>query len=208
LSDIDEALPLSGGIVPNIYFLEWRSEIGPDDMLPREKLIAIEESRSVRVKSVASDNFDWVFRAFRSPETVSKISPKILRALLARSYDLVRHDIPRKTLEANFELLENAVEERDGLAKLLGLTTLNDATYVTAKYPYSLTELGRHLGSAGWHCADKLLKRIRAEKGIDIKASDNIYHCTTKVNRSEFHKYSDAALKLLQKVKRGEEYDI
>jgi len=64
LSDIDEAIPRpgpSGAVIPNIYILEWRKDKQADYVPPREKLIAIEEGRSVRIKSIETDEFQWVF---------------------------------------------------------------------------------------------------------------------------------------------------
>src|SRR5712671_3271171 len=67
LSDIDEAIPRpgpSGTLIPNIYILEWRKDVPPDYTPAREKLIAVEEGRSVRIKAIESDDFGWVFSAF------------------------------------------------------------------------------------------------------------------------------------------------
>ena len=94
LSDIDEALPVAGGLIPNVYLLEWRPEVFNNETPGRERLIAIEEGKSVRVKAIEATEFQWVFEAFGTPHTMNKISPKVLRSLLAGSYDLVRRDIP------------------------------------------------------------------------------------------------------------------
>jgi hypothetical protein len=69
LSDIDEAIPRpgpSGTLIPNIYILEWRKHVPPDYTPAREKLIAVEEGRSVRIKAIESEEFGWVFSAFGS----------------------------------------------------------------------------------------------------------------------------------------------
>lgn len=47
LSDIDEALPVAGGVIPNVYILEWKHEVHGDERLQREKLIAIEDAKSL-----------------------------------------------------------------------------------------------------------------------------------------------------------------
>lgn len=165
-------------------------------------------SKSVRVRCVVADNFEWVFRAFRSPEIVSKISPKVLRALLARSYELVRHDIPRKTIEANFQMLESAVQNASEMAKLLGLTTISDPSFPSAKYPYCATDIAQRLGWETWHPVDRIIKKIHKEKNFNIKASDNRYHYTVKFGVSFYHKYSEEALSLFKKIQKGEDYDI
>lgn len=208
LSDIDEALPISGDTIRNIYFLEWTPTSGEIANPAREKLLAIDDSKSVRVKCIQANDYEWVFDAFRSPDTVNKVSPKILRALMARSYELVRHDIPRKSIQADFAMLEGAVASSDEFAKLIGITTIQDPSHITAQYPYSLTTLGQKLGCAGWHGAQKLIDKIIEDKGLDIKAADNKYHVTMKVANTKFHKYSDAALALLRAVKDGTPYSI
>jgi hypothetical protein len=53
-----------------------------------------------------------------------------------------------------------------------------------------------------------LLKRIKEEKGVDLKASDNRYHRSEKVNKSSFHKYSTELLTILKAVQAGEDYEL
>lgn len=208
LSDIDEALPLSGDTIRNIYFLEWDNKLSPDSRPPKEKLLAIEDAKSVRVRCIVANDFEWAYEAFRSPEALNGISPKILRALMARSYELVRQDIPRRTVEANFEMLEGAVESSDEFAKLIGITTIKDPSHIAAAYPYSLTAVAAKLGFSYWYGAHKLIEQIAADKSIDIKSSDNKYHFTVKLGKSKFHKYSDAMISLLKLAKNGEPYEV
>src|SRR5690606_9804969 len=61
LSDIDEALPEKGGVIPNVYILEWNPGLGPDSSPPRDKVISTDEDRSIRVKLIESNDFTWVF---------------------------------------------------------------------------------------------------------------------------------------------------
>jgi len=165
LSDIDEALPVAGDIIPNIYILEWRANISPESSLAREKLIEIEDAKSVRIKAIETDDFSWVFSAFGAHQSINGVSPKLLRALLNRSYELVRHDIPRKVIEADFAMLEHAVEDDKEFAKLFGLTTISEPSQVAANYPYTLTQLAKKLGKPSWHAADKAIKDIQNKTG-------------------------------------------
>jgi SIR2-like domain len=215
LSDIDECLPKAGTAdmaIPNIYLLEWRK--GPANYVPtREKLIAIEGGRSIRIKAIETDDFRWVFEAFGAHQPINGVSPKVLRALLHRSYDLVRHDIPRQTVHANFEMLERAVSSGSDFAKLFGITTISKPSSNTASYPYVLTDLAEKIKGKGsyWYEAQIYLDRIKKEKGVDIKASDNRYHCATKTGRTATaiaHKYSDDLLELMWSMKKGEAYEL
>lgn len=204
LSDIDEALALPGSLIENIYFVEYDADAEQKSSLPMEKLIQIEDNRSVRVKLIVASDFQWVFEAFKSPETLNSIPPSIMRAILARSYELVRSDIPRTQLDVDFDFLERKLDNQDEFAQLFGITTINDASVITAKFPYSITELGKKLGGNGWHAADKLMKIVKEDTGVDLKAGDTKFHHMMKVNSSEFHKYSDDALDLLRKVQAAD----
>jgi len=103
-------------------------------------------------------------------------------------------------LDVDFDFLERKLDNQDEFAQLFGITTVNDASAVSAKFPYSITELGKKLGGNSWHTADKLMKTIKADTGVDIKASDSRFQHMLKVNSSEFHKYSDDAFDLLKRV--------
>jgi hypothetical protein len=208
LSDIDEALPIAGDMISNVFIAEWRRDIPKDASPAREKLIAIEESRSIRINAIETDSFAWVFEAFGSQHALPGISPKTLRALLVRSYELVRHDIPRTSIQANFEMLERAVENQEQFAKLFGLTTIANPSSMAASYPYTLTAVARKLGSVYWAKAQAAIDQIKKEKGFDLKASDNRYHYATKYGKSIVHKYSEDAVTLLRTVRNGEPYEI
>ena len=216
LSDIDEAIPRpgpSGTLIPNIYILEWRKDAPPDYTPAREKLIAVEDGRSIRIKAIESDDFRWVFSAFGANQPLNAVSPKVLRALLHRSYDLVRHDIPRRTVQADFEMLERAVRTGPEFAKLFGITTISRPSSNSADYPYILTEVAERIWGKGtyWSAAQIYLDTIKREKGVDIKTSDNRYHCATKTGRkktSVVHKYSDDLQDLIERMEKGEEYEL
>jgi len=159
LSDIDEALGLPGSLIENIYFVEYDSEAEEKNSLPTEKLIQIEDNRSVRVKLIVASDFEWVFQAFKSSDNLQYVPPGIMRAILARSYELVRTDIPRTKLEVDFEYLERKLNTQGEFAELFGITTISDGSALSALYPYSLTEL------SGFHrysdAAFDLLKKVQ-----------------------------------------------
>jgi len=208
LSDIDEALPEKGGIIPNVYILEWNDSLKSDSNPPREKVIATEEDRSVRVKLIEAADFEWVFEAFSANPILNNINPKVLRALVARSYELVRHDIPMTKVDADFKMLTESVADSSSFANLFGIANISDYSAASAHFKYSATQLGEALGGTSWHPAIKLIKQLRDDSGFNMKASDNVYHRTELVNKTYFNKYSDEALSLLEKVRDGETYEI
>lgn len=209
LSDIDEILSAEGDLVSNIYLMQWDSDAASKDNLPKEKLVPIGDSSSVRVNCVTTASFDWVFEAFGAEGSIDKVNPKLLRALMARTYKLVRHDIPKKTIEVDYDLLERAVQEEAGLAKIYGITTLNDPSAINAHFPYSLTQVAEELGYEHWHPANELIKQVQEETGVNIKESDNRYHVAIKSGKVlKTHKYSSSAVDLLEKVDNGQEYEL
>lgn len=209
LSDIDEILAPDNDLIPNIYLVEWKKNVASMTSYQREKLITIDHERSVRVKSIVADDFTWVYQAFGSSDAITAINPKILRALLARTYSLVRHDIPKRTVEVNYQTLEHAVSEEGELAKLYGITTLDDPAAVNAMYPFSLTQVAKALGYASWHHANQLIMSVEQEKGVNIKQSDNKYHVAIMAGQvMQTHKYSQAAVDLLELVKNEEDYEV
>ncbi|MEP1208644.1 MAG: SIR2 family protein [Rhizobiaceae bacterium] len=200
LSDIDEALGLPGSLIENIYFVEYDPDAETKSSFPPEKLIQVEDNRSVRVKLIVATDLAWVFHAFKSPENLNSIPASFMRAILARSYELVRSDIPRTELDVDFEFLERKLDDRGEFAKLFGITTVVDASAITANFPFSITELGKKLGGNGWHAADRLFKVIQKDTGINIKSKDSKFLHKMKVNNSKFNKYSEDAFDLLKKV--------
>ncbi len=208
LSDIDEALPEKGGVIPNVYILEWNPSLTDDSNPPHEKVIATEEGRSVRVKLIEAKQFDWVFNAFAANPIMNDVNPRVLRALLARSYELVRHDIPKATVEADFQMLNSSVENSTAFAKLFGIAHIKDYSATSAHYKYSATQLGEKLGATSWHLANRLIGQLKAESGWDMKASDNIYHRKEMWNKTRLDKYSEEAVLLLSKVRDGQSYQI
>lgn len=209
LSDIDEILSPNNELIPNIYLVERDSDVINKNSYQREKLIAIDHERSVRIKSLVADDFAWIYKAFSSSDEIQAVSPKILRALLARTYALVRHDIPKRTIEVNYQTLEHAVSEEGELAKLYGITTLDNPSAINAMYPFSLTLVGEELGFDSWHYANQLIARIEKDKGVNIKASDNKYHIAIMAGKiMQTHKYSQAAIDLLSSVLAGDDYQV
>lgn len=186
LCDIDEIIATNNELIPNIYILEWDDEIRKKALPSREKLISVDPHRSVRIKSIVADSFDWVFKAFGTNGAIEKVNPKLLRAIIARTYEMVRCDIPRKTVEVDFKILENALNIEGELAKIYGITTLTNPTALNAGYPFNLTQVANQLGYKSWHHANRLIEQIKVETGINIKTSDNKYHIRIKVGNTDF----------------------
>ncbi|SER49117.1 MULTISPECIES: SIR2 family NAD-dependent protein deacylase [Pseudomonas] len=207
LADIDEILSEDGKLIPNIYILE-RDESDLTEQYPRrERLIRVSEHRGVIIKSIVAGDFSWVYSAFGAHGALNNVDPRLLRALLARTYELVRSDIPRNPVQVDYKVLANVTEEKGALAKLYGISDSSDGLAFNLNYPYTLTAIGQALGYNFWHKCDRMLKLIKDETGVDLKSFDNKYHCAI-MNGDEVqtHRYSECFKELLEKVRSGEDF--
>jgi len=198
-------------VVPNIYILQWDETINEASNPAREYVISVAPDINIRIKSIAANSFEWVFKAFGQAGNLEKINTKLLRALMARSVELIRSDIPKKHVEINFEQLEHAVESGESFAKLFGVTSLADPSKVNLDYKYAATGVGQKLGFGTWHEVRKIINHIKEEKGFDITATDNKYHIGLKLGHMSpqiTHRYTDAAVDLFQRVLNGEPYEL
>ncbi|HDR4733309.1 TPA: SIR2 family protein [Bacillus cereus] len=208
LSDIDEIISINGELISNIYFLSYNPNLTESAQPKKEKIFVI-QGKEIRVKHIEANSFKWILEAFAANKAVENVHPKLLRALLARTYKLVRSDIPRRSVDVNFEMISNILENDEDLPKLYGVSILDNAGDINFQFPFTLTQVGESLGYNGWHGADDLILKIKREKGINIKASDNKYHVTIQVGKkTRLNKYSKEALDLLKKVQSGMEYSV
>ncbi|WP_158966543.1 SIR2 family NAD-dependent protein deacylase [Chachezhania sediminis] len=205
LSDLAEAFDLSGSLVKNMFIIS-RPEAGSPSA---ERLIQVSPDRSVRLQSIETNDFSWAFEAFSHNAPLQNVNPQVLRAILARSYHLVRKDIPKQLFEVDFDLISEKTKSGEEFAKLFGIADLQSATGFSAKYCHNLTAVAKQLGYSNWHRANLLIKQINDETGIDIKASDNRYHCTVRISKkSKAQMYSDEAVDLLKLVRDGLQYEV
>ena len=211
LYDVDRMVRAEFQLVPNIYILEWNDKLDEKSYPARDKVISVATDVNIRIKSISASSFEWVFKAFGQAGNLEKINTKLLRALMARSFQLIRSDIPKKHVEIDFKQLEHAVESGETFAKLFGVTSISDPSQVNIDYKYALTGVAQQLGYGTWHKADDLIGILRDQTGFNMKATDNKYHIAIKMGHKSGqmgHRYTDAAVDLLGKVLRGDEYQI
>jgi len=142
---------------------------------------------------------------------MEKVNLKALRSLAHRMVNLIRTDIPTKNVHVNYEALEHAISNKESFANLFGVSNLGDPAAANAAHPYTSGMLATQLDLKHWTATNKLIQRVKTEKGYDMKGHDNIYHVHIKIGQadsSKTRKYSDAAVALLKKVRDGEPYEI
>lgn len=209
LSDIDEILASKGELVPNIYMVIFDDKFDESNTYPKEKLIALNENKSIRIKVVYANQYDWVYSAIAQLSPELTVSPKLLRSLLNRTYKMVTSDIPKRNLPFDFKILTEISNDDSKLPTLFGLGTLDSGQHINASFCYTITELAKQLGYGHWNPVNNLIKQVLEEKGVDIKGSDNRYHLTIKSGQnSHIRKYSQEAFNLLDKVKNELPYEL
>ncbi|KQB15301.1 SIR2 family NAD-dependent protein deacylase [Rhodobacter capsulatus] len=206
LRDIGELVAGEDGLIPNVYQIVWR----PDriERHPPDQAIFAVDGKEYRIRAIHTNEFDWIFRALKSQSALKSINPKLVRALAARTMKLVRHDIPSGAVEVNYETLEKVADEKDFLPTLLGITAVSNPNF---SHPLTISQLAQRVGLPNWQALNKLIHRVREEKGIDLRSSDNRYQCRIKTGTkatSVARKWSHDAVSLFKKVAAGEKYDL
>jgi hypothetical protein len=206
LRDIGELVADDAGLIPNVYQIVWRPDV--IEKHPPDQAVFAVEGREFRIRAIHTNELDWIFKALKSQSALTSINPKLVRALAARTMKLIRHDIPSGAVEVNYDVLERVANEKDFLPTLLGITAVDNPNQ---SHPLTLTQLAQRLGLPSWHSANHLLNRIKAEKGIDLRSSDNRYHCKIRTGNkasSMTRKWSHEGVDLLRRVINGEAYEV
>lgn len=204
IQDVGEIIG-NNGFIENIFYVNWVPDIEKQASLAEEYVVG-SGTQQYRVRAVTTHDFSWVFKAISQDRELNPINTKILRALAARTYRLIRRDIPQKVVEVDYKNLESILDVDEQLPKLLGIVSSNNSNMT---HPYTISQLGRRLGYPGWHGARKLIEKVNRQKSVNIVASDNRYHCSVKTgDKSRTGKYSKEALSLLERVRDDQDYDV
>ncbi len=211
LFDISRMFRPDMTLSPNIYILQWDETQNEESYPPREQVLEVGNGVNVRVKSITASSFEWVFKAFGTNGSLAKVDLKALRALMARTVNLIRSDIPAKHVEVNYQTLEHAIASDTSFANLFGVTNLSNPGAANANHPYTSQMFAEKLGFPHWTKTNELMSSVKKSTGFDMKNTDNIYHVHIKTGKKEssrVRKYSDAAVDLLKRVKQGLPYEI
>lgn len=199
LRDIGELVADETGLIDNVYQIIWHPE----------KLISLQPDQAVfdvdgqefRTRAVHTNDLLWVFKALRSQSALTSVNPKLVRALAARTMRLVRHDIPSGSVAVDYDILERVARDGDELPKLLGITPVENTNQ---SHPFTLSQVAKRLGLRSWHAVNKIISEIHEQTGIDVRSSDNRYHCKIKTgskNTSVTRKWSHESIALFLEYK-------
>lgn len=205
ISDIGEMVANGDGFIPNIFYVKWDPSASEGKNPPEEYVIGSGDAQ-YRIRTILSEDFGWIYKAIASEKELKSVNTKLVRALAARAYKLIRSDIPKGVLEVDYGVLEQIADSDDQLPKLLGITQTSNANMT---HPFTLTQVAQRVGFKHWNPANKLIHEIKHRTGIDIRSTDNRYHCQIKSGaKSTIRKWSQEAVELMKKVKDGEEFSL
>ncbi len=200
LQEIDHMLPEGVDLVDNIYFLEWKNEVGEKDYPSREKVVDLGGGRSIRIKSITTNSFEWVFKAFKCDAPLEKVNIKLLRSISHRVFDLVRKDVAKNTVEINFQMLSHAIENPMELANVYGIAALSNPALLNLTHPYLPKAAAEQMG-LGWQKFNQLIVQLANQSGFDMRASDNKFH----VHITPIRRYSQDGIDILMNFRSGKQ---
>lgn len=205
LQDIGAIVADDSGLIENVLQVIYDEKTTAPEQT--EMAIPVGDEQ-FRIKVLRTNSLLSVFQALTARHELKDANPVLVRALAARAMKLTRSDIPKGNIEVNYKTLEGVISSEEELPRLLGITHADD---VNKSHPYTLSSVGEKLGFTGWHGANKLFNAIKEKHGVDVKTSDNRYHCAVKTGKAKSsvtHKYSDEAIALLKKVRDGSQYEV
>ncbi|WP_170572755.1 SIR2 family NAD-dependent protein deacylase [Ruegeria atlantica] len=202
--DIAQILECGDGLIPNIFHVIWDPE---KDGSGRPDVSVIQcDDREYRVQAIYTSEFRWVFDALKSKAAMTSVNPKLIRALAARTLKLIRTDIPTGSVQVNYDILEKVAKEKDELPNLLGISATNNPNL---SHPFTISQVAKKIGVGHWSRVNKMIHQIKTDTGIDLRSSDNSYHCQIKTGaKSTTRKWSHAAIDLFEAIKQGQNYEL
>lgn len=221
LSDVAEIVCDSPDkIVENIWFIEWSMDDIPQDYRPpSDKNIDLGNGKSMRINYILLKDFTRLYESLNKSD-VSSVNA--LRSLEDKIYNIIKSKSITE-LKVDYLALER-IENEEKLAEMIGiknvalngtevsvigLGTLSDPEQIKTRYPFRISDVATMLGYSGWYNANKLLKIIKEETGVDIKNTGNRYHIDMSIIETQpFHRYSIDAVRLLERVRDNEVYYV
>jgi hypothetical protein len=198
ISDLGEAMKEKGGLLNNVYYIEWIPDLTSMAALKEEHVIAVDSGAlpPLRVRTIVTSQFQWILEALADMSSPVAVNTKVLRHLAARVVNLVRTDIPRNKVEIDYARIEKLAEDPSELAMVLGISNVSNPNL---DYPYLLSQVATILGYRHWTKAHQLLDQLSIKIGYNLKETDNEYHWAFKSGTmASTHKYSKKFVEALK----------
>ena len=172
ISDLGEALKDKGGLLENVFYIEWVSDIKTLIHLKEEHVVAVNDGAlpPLRVRTIVTDSFEWILKGLSDFASPVPINTKILRQFASRIVDLVRVEIPKNKIEIDYKKIEALGTGVDELAMLLGISKIVNPNI---EYPHLISSVAPHVGYTSWQLMMPLVRKCNGILGYDIQKSDN-----------------------------------
>jgi hypothetical protein len=199
IADLGEAMREKGGLLENVYYVEWVPDVLALPQLKEEHVVPGDGTSPLRLRAVVTSDLDWFLRGLADVTSPVPVNLKVLRHLASRVVDLVRHDVAKNNVELDYQKIEHLTDDKGALGMLLGISNI---TNPNVGYPYLLSQVAKKLGYDYWGSLTGLIAQANEQLGYDIKKSDNDYHFAFKSgSKSETRKYSEKMVELLKSIK-------
>lgn len=96
LSDIDEIIAPNNALIPNIYLASFSPECEGTGSHQKEILIGVGKNKSIRIKVIYANDFGWIYDTLSSNTPEISVNPKLVRALLARTYTFASQSLVKQ----------------------------------------------------------------------------------------------------------------
>ncbi|MBC8719182.1 SIR2 family protein [Ochrobactrum sp. Marseille-Q0166] len=206
LQDIGRIAADETGLVGNVAQIVWHAELKGGPSQSEVVIDDEDDERQYRLRVFNVTSLKEVFELLSARHELKQVNPALLRSLAARLMKLTRKDIPGGTVEVDYTTLEKVAQDDKHLPKMLGLSF---ADTDNKTHPFTLGQVADELKLSGWNAVDKLIKRIKFDTGVDLRASDNCYHERIKTGKkSATRKWSHEAVDLFRNVMAGKPYKL
>lgn len=206
LQDIGRIAADENGLVSNVAQIVWHPELKGGPSQSEVVIDDEDDGRQYRLRVFNVTCLKSVFDLLSARHELKQVNPALLRALAARLMKLTRKDIPGGTIEVDYATLEKVAQDDEQLPRMLGLT-LADTDNKT--HPFTLSQVADELNLKGWNALNPVIRKIKDEKGTDLRASDNCYHERIKTGKkSATRKWSHEAVELFRSILAGKQYDL
>lgn len=185
LLDVKEMNGVNDCFMSNVFLVIYEEECNAHMECEKEIYFGNDVSNGIRVNLIYTSDYSWIFDALSSNTNNISVTPAFIHQLLERTHCFTSTFFLKKT----YPLHRTKGDAID--LKRIG-------SDIHLKYPYTILDLVSILGVESYHAVNNEFKNIKKLTGIDIRATNNIYHMLLTTGRKLSRKYSDETLLLLR----------
>ncbi len=178
----------------NVFLVIYDKECNAYMECEKEIYFGNDVNSGIRVNLIYTSDYLWVFDALSANTNKISVTPAFIHQLLERTHCFTSTFFLKKT----YPLHRTKGDAID--LKRIG-------SDIHLKYPYTILDLVSILDAESYHAVNKEFKNIKKLTGVDIRATNNIFHMLLTSGRKLSRKYSDETLLLLRESMESAIYD-